>query len=922
MEKKIGRYEILELIGKGGMGEVFLAHDPLCKRKVALKKIRDDQTEKPLIHSRFLKEAEITASLTHPSIVPIYTIHKEEKGIYYTMPYVEGQTLQKIIQQTSEEEEEGQINDPIGGSIPALIRIFLNVCEAMAYTHSKQILHRDIKPDNIMVGKYGEVFILDWGIAEKIKDQKIPPPDFIPEKVGGTLSYMSPERAFGCLASVKTEIYSLGVILYRILTLKLPFIRKTLNHFRKTYQKEILINPIERAPYREIPHELSEITKKCLAKETPYNSINELIHDIKNYIEGRPDWIFLSNLNINEKNDWEFQEHILLVKHIAITRQIDISEWVSMMIAKGSFDKNLKIEADVLIKVQGSGIGFLLSIPEEKRRGLEEGYLIWLGSKKNPSIQLFRSNVLIIDVPNVFLEHDTWYHVKIEKVDDHLYFYLDHKLILSYASHLPLAGNQIGLLLKDADFLIQNIKVFGKSHNVIVNCLAVPNAFLARKEYAIALEEYRRIGHSFPGRAEGREALFRAGLTLLEKAKNIKDIKRKESLFQLALDEFENLHTTPGAPLEYLGKSLVYQALGDVEEEVKCLELSLRKFQKHPLFPILEEHIIYRLHESSLHNRKAAYHLALLSILHLPKILENPDTKNLLSNLQSHWEKLPFILPIDQKDNEEYKTHLAIQLCFWLSREKILNEILKTISLSLLLENGLYSLLEMGCLDEVNSFLKNVPLKNKQLPYEYRLIQIALLSHQAPLEKALDQFFQVVEKKWKNREIITFTHILKHSLDLNNTQVASKYLEKTKNYSIPNENKIDIDFLDIYTSLLSSNWERAKHLFSKYPLDVLSQENSPLYFLYGCWLYKNEGPEIAKIHFSSYTDKTFPRSKMLLGYFLQGKISEKNEWGNQAFFWEKRELYRQLALYFHCLDEEKKTKIYQKKAIKKVHEQT
>src|SRR3990172_2439837 len=115
----------------------------------------------------------------------------------------------------------------------------------------------------------------------------------------------------------------------------------------------------------------------------------------------------------------------------------------------------------------------------------------------------------------------------------------------------------------------------------MVGCLAVPNAFLSHKLYDVALQEYRRIGSSFPGRMEGREALFRAGLTLIEKAR----AEENDQLYHLALKEFEKLYRTPGAPLEYLGKSLVYEALGDSEEDSKCLELALRKFPKHPLLP-------------------------------------------------------------------------------------------------------------------------------------------------------------------------------------------------------------------------------------------------------------------------------------------------------------------------------------------------
>ena len=104
------------------------------------------------IRQRFLREARIASQLNHPAIIPIFSIHEDNEHIYYTMPYVEGNTLRHLIKE--------------GKEIPALMRIFLTVCQAIAYSHSKGVLHRDVKPENIIVGKFGEVLILDWGLAE------------------------------------------------------------------------------------------------------------------------------------------------------------------------------------------------------------------------------------------------------------------------------------------------------------------------------------------------------------------------------------------------------------------------------------------------------------------------------------------------------------------------------------------------------------------------------------------------------------------------------------------------------------------------------------------------------------------------------------------------------------------------------------
>ncbi|MCC6127919.1 MAG: protein kinase, partial [Chlamydiae bacterium] len=374
--KVIGPYTILELLGKGGMGEVYLALDPAMGRKVALKRIRPELQKNATILNRFLREAEVASVLTHPSIVPILTLHSELPDVYYTMPYIEGETLRHILKSSREQEKKGEALHPIGRSIPSLARIFLQICEAIAYTHSKGILHRDLKPENIIVGKYGEVMILDWGIADFIDQLKKEAPLSVknlpngedltrPGKVTGTLAYMAPERLKNKSSSVQTDIYAFGVILYQILTLQLPFQRKTIAAFRKTADTEQLIDPIEMAPYRDIPHQLAFICKKCLAKDSSerFRTMIELINELKNYIEGRPDWIETARLDPKKKSDWQFQENILLARHIAISRNLDVTEWAEFMVSKASFAHNMRLEAKVRVTKESQGLGFLLCVP-------------------------------------------------------------------------------------------------------------------------------------------------------------------------------------------------------------------------------------------------------------------------------------------------------------------------------------------------------------------------------------------------------------------------------------------------------------------------------------------------------------------------------------------------------------------------------
>ena len=907
--ESIGPYQILESLGRGGMGEVFLAIDPSCARKIALKRIKPELQKNETIRRRFLREAKVASTLSHPSIVPILTLQVKPPEIYYTMPYVEGETLRQIFRTTREQEKKGEPLHPIGKSIPSLARIFLQVCEAIAYTHSKGILHRDLKPENIIVGKYGEVMILDWGIADFIDsldgDEKLPELRgretgenlTRPGKITGTLAYMAPERLKGQSSSIQTDLYALGVILYQMLTLQLPFQRKSVAAFRKQVALERMSSPTEIAPYREIPEQLAAICDKALNSDPlkRFQSVEELLEELKNYVEGKPEWVLAATLEIKRKEDWLFQENVLLSKHLAISRSLDVTQWAALSISKKTFADNVVLELDIQIGEDGEGVGLLLSVPSPSEfASLEECYCLWLGSKNKPSCKLFRSNVQMMEVGKLYLTPDKSHQVRLEKMDDHLKFFLDGDLKLSFASHIPLAGNHIGILTKDEQFEISRLAVFDGSNHVTVNCLAVPNAFLSRGLYDVALQEYRRIGKSFPGRSEGREALFRAGLTLLEKGKKEKQKAVKDKLFHLALKEFEQLYRTPGAPLEYLGKSLVYEAMDDAEEEAKCLELALRKFPKHPLLPILKEHIMYRMHESSLNNREAAYRIILLSIRHIPEQLLNPDTRDLIESLTSSWEPLPFI------EEASGMMQTAILLSFWLAKVPILVEIAKQLTQESplredLLCNALYCLLELEAADEAKNVLQSIP--DDLLSSQRRtFLEIALDNNKKSALALLKK-----EKTLHKNEARTFWYLLRTWLKHPERELTNTFFSTMKKTKIPSQQKCYFDALELWTYLLDKKWDAAQGFVASLPQKMLQQEQSPLHFPYGCLLYATKGPKEALSHFGGVIDAQYPATTALPSYFLTGRIDEKQGWIKRAFWWEKKELYRQIELFYKTI---------------------
>ena len=167
----IGQFHLLRSIGKGGMGEVFLAFDTLAGRRVALKRIRPDLVSSPQLKERFIREARITSQLIHPSIIPIYSVHIDGDTIYYTMPFVAGQTLKQVLAEYSEKDIDVTLPPDHKASIPSLVRIFLGVLQAVAYAHSKGVLHRDIKPGNVFFDASNNVKLGDFGLSKILSEE-------------------------------------------------------------------------------------------------------------------------------------------------------------------------------------------------------------------------------------------------------------------------------------------------------------------------------------------------------------------------------------------------------------------------------------------------------------------------------------------------------------------------------------------------------------------------------------------------------------------------------------------------------------------------------------------------------------------------------------------------------------------------------
>ena len=273
----VSHYKIIEQIGAGGMGEVYLAQDLKLERNVAIKFLPQQLTKDRDNVDRFQREAKAAASLNHPNIVTIYEIAEDGDQIFIVMEYVDGKTLREVLNTPFNPPFiGGKTNQsPIPNSqlpVPDVLNIISQIAEGLAKAHKAGIVHRDIKPENILIDKDGQVKILDFGLA-KLKGVSTLTKE---ASTLGTIYYMSPEQVSGKEVDQRTDIWSLGVVLYEMLTGQLPF--------RGEYEQAVMYAILNEEPkqLKNISPELQDILKKSLVKnlDKRYKQANSIVEDL------------------------------------------------------------------------------------------------------------------------------------------------------------------------------------------------------------------------------------------------------------------------------------------------------------------------------------------------------------------------------------------------------------------------------------------------------------------------------------------------------------------------------------------------------------------------------------------------------------------------------------------------------------------
>ena len=288
------RYAVVRMHAEGGLGQVFVARDAALNREVALKRVRPERADSTTGRQRLLREAQVSAQLEHPNIVPVYDVGDPADAPFYVMRLVRGQTLHSAVAEYHARRRERK-DDPLDR--PRLLTAFAAVCQAVAYAHSRGIIHRDLKPANVVLGTFGEVQVLDWGLAKVVGQPDEPAGgsfgtpglggETLPGSAVGTPGYLAPEQASGT-ADARSDVYGLGAILFELLTGRPPHQGRTVTEVLDATR--LPATPRAIIANSTVPRALDAVCAKALAPDPVdrYPSAAALAEDVQRFLADEP----------------------------------------------------------------------------------------------------------------------------------------------------------------------------------------------------------------------------------------------------------------------------------------------------------------------------------------------------------------------------------------------------------------------------------------------------------------------------------------------------------------------------------------------------------------------------------------------------------------------------------------------------------
>ncbi len=629
LPEKIGKYVVEKILGHGGMGTVYLCHDPDLQRQVAVKILNLRKSPKgsnaQARRLRFLREALTTAQLQHPGIPPVYDVQElPGNQAYYVMKPIDGKPLQDILNKLREGDQKAREEFDLF----RLIEILRDVCQALQYAHNCGYIHRDLKPSNIFVGDFGEVYLIDWGLTKAIKDisnrtfhlpKHAPEPEFdvspdnatqtvsltdselesepvdlsgdltLQGDILGTLAYMPPEQASGSTANLgfEVDVYALGVILYEMLTLELPVEGATFKEILRQKVKGEIVSPEMRAASREIPPELSAITMQSMnpAPEERFKSAKEFNEALEFWLEGKSQWRGAA-CNSFEKTDF----HVLPKAAVKLWK---ISKDTVATVAPKPekpcyFVFNREYTGDIRFAVNfvpypisddGATISefalFINGYAPRPWNGLLDCYSIRLGCGNNTRAILCKNDTEVVSNEYVVLEPRKRYRLTVERISSDIRVILNRQAILVYRDTDPLTGLHVGFAHLGENVVYSGVRIQSRGMPTTTASINVPEALLLEGCYEGALKRFMMIARAHKNRYEGAWARYRAGIASYRLDKNSRTAQKI----------WAPLKSGPYAVFEQLGRAMLQM---ESNHPFQAADILLKMLRENETIPHLD----------------------------------------------------------------------------------------------------------------------------------------------------------------------------------------------------------------------------------------------------------------------------------------------------------------------------------------------